>query len=69
MFKREVPFDWEAFRAKGEWVAGMSDELREAKGRKALSMAEGLEDAGDGAEAIRWYKIAYREWPALERGG
>lgn len=42
---------------------------REERGRKALGIAEGLEDAGCSGEAVRWYKVAFRVWPALERGG
>ncbi|KAK0125293.1 hypothetical protein ONS95_000677 [Cadophora gregata] len=45
-------------------------EDREKMGRKALAVAEGLEDAGvDGMEVVRWYKKAWRLWPGLEFEG
>jgi hypothetical protein len=62
MYRREKDFDFEEFC--GKRALG-----REERGRKALGVAEGLEDAGCTGEAVRWYKIAFREWPELERGG
>lgn len=60
MYEREVPFDFE--RISG----GLDDE---EKGRQALALAEGLEDAGNREEAVRWYKKAFKLAPALERSG
>jgi hypothetical protein len=69
MYRREKDFDFEEFFEK----RGLGEEDRalgkEERGRKALGIAEGLEDAGCSEEAVRWYKIAFREWPELERGG
>lgn len=66
MFQRERGFDWERFCKMKGWVGeGHGKE----KGRKALWIAEGLEDAGCNEEAVNWYKVAFREWPELERGG
>ncbi|KAL2068485.1 hypothetical protein VTL71DRAFT_16583 [Oculimacula yallundae] len=56
MYEREVPFE--------EWDA-IGDG---ARGRKALAMAEGFEDAGNYDEAVKWYKKAFRLAPELERG-
>jgi hypothetical protein len=62
MYRREKDFDWEVFCRERELS-------KEGRARKALSFAEGLEDAGGTEEAVKWYKIAFREWPALQRGG
>lgn len=56
MFIRDKNFDFES-------LYGVLD--GEAKGRKALGIAEGLEDAGRGGEAVGWYKKAFALWPAL----
>jgi hypothetical protein len=58
MYEREVPFDFEGI------YGGLDDE---GKGRKALDIAEGLEDAGNSSEAVLWYKKAFRLAPGLER--
>jgi hypothetical protein len=62
MFTREKEFDWHLLCERNGWG-------KEEKGRHALKLAEGLEDAGSSAEAVGWYKVAFREWPELERGG
>lgn len=41
----------------------------EERARKMLSFAEALEDAKRSEDAVRYYKMAFRLWPALERGG
>lgn len=41
----------------------------EEKGRRALRIAEGLEDAGKGGEAVGWYRKAFRMAPELEKEG
>jgi hypothetical protein len=56
MYVREKGFDFETLYDR------LDDEV---KGRKALGIAEGLEDAGRGGEAVRWYKKAFGLWPAL----
>jgi hypothetical protein len=58
MYVRERDFDFEG-------LYGVLDE--EGKGRKALGIAERLEDAGRGGEAVGWYKRAFGLWPALEK--
>lgn len=60
MYEREVPFDFDGI------YGGLDDE---GKGKKALLIAEGLEDAGNLIEAVCWYKRAFRLAPGLERGG
>jgi hypothetical protein len=59
MYEREVSFDFES-------LYGSLDD--DGKGRKALGIAEGLEDAGNMEEAVLWYKKAFRLSPGLERG-
>jgi hypothetical protein len=59
MYARVKEFDFEGLYA----ALGC-----EVKARKALRIAEGLEDAGRGADAVDWYKKAFRLWPALEKG-
>ncbi len=59
MYVRDETFDFERL------CKGMDDEQ---KGRKALGIAEGLEDAGRGSEAVGWYKRAFGLWPALGGG-
>jgi hypothetical protein len=56
MYVRDEAFDFERLYGR------MGDE---GKGRKALGIAEGLEDAGRGGEAVGWYKKAFGLWPAL----
>jgi hypothetical protein len=58
MYVRDETFDFERL------YGGMGNEER---GKKALSIAEGLEDAGRGGEAVGWYKKAFGLWPALGR--
>ena len=56
MYEREEDFDFERlYRALGD---------RE-KGEKALGIAEGLEDAGNREEAVKWYKKAFRLCPEM----
>jgi hypothetical protein len=57
MYVRDKDFDFETLYGRQDG---------EVKGRKALSIAEGLEDAGKGGEAVRWYKKAFGLLPALE---
>lgn len=59
MYVRDEAFDFERL------CRGMGDE---GKGRKALGIAEGLEDAGRGNEAVGWYKKAFGLWTALGGG-
>lgn len=66
MFQRKRAFDWEAFCERKGWIG---KGYAEQRGRKALGIAEGLEDAGCSGDAVGWYKVAFREWPELERGG
>ncbi|KAH7419171.1 hypothetical protein BKA64DRAFT_650236 [Cadophora sp. MPI-SDFR-AT-0126] len=80
MFDRADPIPLSSFLSPGEvsgiesfegWCAskGWGDD-KEKMGRKALAVAEGLEDAGvDGMEVVRWYKKAWRLWPGLEFEG
>jgi len=58
-YTRDTPFNFDAM------YGGMSDE---EQGKKALKIAEGLEDAGNSEEAVRWYKKAFRLYPELGRG-
>ncbi|KAF8850545.1 hypothetical protein BDZ45DRAFT_731498 [Acephala macrosclerotiorum] len=58
MYRRVKEFDFE------ELYGGLGDE---EKGRKMLEIAERLEDSGESMEAVKWYKKAFRLWPALER--
>lgn len=51
VYERRVGFDFE--RVTEGWS-------EERKGSKALSLAEGLEDAGRSEEAVWWYKRALR---------
>jgi hypothetical protein len=60
MYEREVPFDFEDIHG------GLDNE---GKGRKALALAEGLEDSGNSEDAVRWYKKAFGLAPGLERSG
>jgi hypothetical protein len=60
LFTRDEPFDLD------KACAGLSDE---EKGRKALGLAVRLVDGGNSMVAVRWYKRAFRLWPALEKGG
>jgi hypothetical protein len=59
IYERDVPFDFD------HMYRGLDDERR---GRKAVALAEGLEEAGGGEEAMKWYKRAFRLDPALEIG-
>jgi len=59
MYVRDGAFDFERL------CRGMGDE---EKGRKALGIAEGLEDPGRGGEAVGWYKKAFGLWPTLGCG-
>jgi hypothetical protein len=59
MYVRDEAFDFERL------CKGMGDE---EKARKALRIAEGLEDVGRGNEAVGWYKRAFGLWPALGGG-
>lgn len=59
MYWRDDEFDFERL------CEGEGDDER--RGRRAMAIAEGLEDAGKGEEAVTWYKKAFRLWPALER--
>jgi hypothetical protein len=56
MYEREEEFDFERLYGK------LGD--RE-KGEKALGIAEGLEDAGNREEAVKWYKKAFRLCPEM----
>ncbi len=59
MYEREENFDFERLYV----------ELgNEEKGRKALQIAESLEDGGEAVDAVRFYKKAFQLWPKLERG-
>lgn len=64
MYEREIPFDFEGIY--GKEGLGLDDE---GKGRKALGIAEGLEDAGNSEEAVAWYKKAFRLAPGLDTSG
>jgi hypothetical protein len=64
MYKREKENDFEHLGDFERVYGALGDE---EKGRKALVIAEGLEDAGKGMEAVVWYKRAFRLWPALEK--
>ncbi|KAL5324957.1 hypothetical protein ACEPPN_006078 [Leptodophora sp. 'Broadleaf-Isolate-01'] len=59
MYWRDEEFDFEKLYE--------GDGGEERRGRRALAIAEGLEDAGKGEEAVVWYKKAFRLWPALGR--
>ena len=59
MFEREKEFDFE----------GLYSELSsQDRGAKALEIAQRLEDGGNGDDAIRWYKKAFKLNPGLEVG-
>ena len=58
MYAREVSFDFNVLYA---------DLSNEEKGKKALGIAEALEDAGSNEEAVGWYKRAFRLFPDLGR--
>ena len=58
MFVRDKDFDFEGL------YGGLGDEV---KGRKALGIAEGLEEAARGTEAVGWHKRAFGLWQGLER--
>jgi hypothetical protein len=60
VFERDVVFDFDVV---------YMDLSREEKGRKALDLALKFEDGGDMAEAVRWYRRAYKLDPGLERAG
>ncbi|KIK57933.1 hypothetical protein GYMLUDRAFT_61020 [Collybiopsis luxurians FD-317 M1] len=60
MFSREVPFDLDAA------CAGLESK---AKGTLALEMAVRLEDGNNSAEAMQWYRKAYKLCPELEFAG
>ena len=59
MYWRDEEFDFERL-CEGDAEMGS-----EKRGRRALAIAEGLEDAGRGEEAVVWYKKAFGLWPAL----
>jgi hypothetical protein len=59
MYWRDEEFDFERL-CEGDGEMGS-----ERRGRRALAIAEGLEDAGRGMEAVEWYKKAFALWPAL----
>ena len=58
MFERDIPMDFGS-------MYGTLD--NEGKGRKALDLAQRLEDSGSKNEAVLWYKKAFRMCPELER--
>lgn len=58
MYRRVVEFDFEELYGK------LNDE---EKGAVMLKIAEKFEDSGQSEEAVKWYKKAFRMWPALER--
>jgi hypothetical protein len=58
LYERAVPFNFEALYG-GLW--------RRGRGEKALSIAASLEDSGNDAEALGWYKKAFRLCPELDR--
>lgn len=51
MYEREVPFEIERVWGK----LG-----KEEMGKRCLNVAEGLEEAGKGAEAVGWYRRGFK---------
>lgn len=58
MYRRVVEFDFEK-------IYGKLDD--EGKGMEMLGIAQKLEDSGQSEEAVKWYKKAFKTWPALEK--
>lgn len=57
MFERDIPIDFDS-------MYGTLD--NDSKGRKALELAQRLEDSGSSREAVTWYRKAFRLCPELE---
>jgi hypothetical protein len=60
IFERDVAFDFDGV---------YKDLSKEERGGKALDLALRFEDGGDMAEAVRWYRKAYKLDPGLEKAG
>jgi hypothetical protein len=58
MFERDIPMDFDS-------MYGNLD--NERKGRKALDLAQRLEDSGSRNDAVVWYRKAFRLCPELEK--
>jgi hypothetical protein len=58
MFERDIPMDF------GSMYGNLDND---GKGRKALDLAQCLEDSGSKNEAVVWYRKAFRLCPELER--